>query len=693
MSKLFFASFLMLFAETMCIRWLGVEIPVFRAFPNLILMVTFIGASFGIAQPENKLNKIWLVLSLIVLLAAVLIVPLSPLKDLSLRTDNGSGPLSAILAMLFIMLDCLSLLVVFRAIGSTIGQSFKDLPPLPAYSVNILGSMLGVLCFAAISFLGGPPWVWLLAASAAMAAYIEPRVPLLSIMIPAVVLSYFVTGNSYWSPYGKLDIHTFDVPSGSIYGSGNYMLYSNNVYFHLATHAPRDQEIQTLKNKKLDSQEQILFLNSINMELPYKLARSTDDMLILGAGSGNDAAFALNKPVKRIDAVEIDPVIGTFGAKVHPDKPYLDRRVHVIINDARAYLHDTKRRYDLIDFSCLDPGGTLNTSSFLRVDNFVYTKECITDTLKCLKPDGIVAMSFATGPDNPITARLYNTIMAATGKPPFALCGKTFDSCLFIFGPGIDNHPEAIQNASASFADLLQLDSGSARWQPNAEQAKERPSSDDWPFLYLQFNSMGLLIYSIVLGICVLTPVLLLLRGSKDLLANPEAFSMFFLGEAFMLMETKSCTELSLVWGNTWIVSSVVIFTVLLLGFLGNAYVLKHENKGHLRLIYFLITASLLLDFGLQISNSLPSGIDKIVSPLIVCLPVLFGGILFSRLLGRAKQPNICFAANMLGVTFGGLLENACVVFGIKSLSLLALLLYLCSAIPLIIKARSTKSS
>jgi hypothetical protein len=36
----------------------------------------------------------------------------------------------------------------------------------------------------------------------------------------------------------------------------------------------------------------------------------------------------------------------------------------------------------------------------------------------------------------------------------------------------------------------------------------------------------------------------------------------------------------------------------------------------------------------------------------------------------------------LLGVTFGGLLENLCVVGGIKSLSLLTLLLYLLSALP-----------
>lgn len=46
----------MLFAETMAIRWLGIEIPVLRAFPNLILMLVFIGASAGIAQPEKRVG-------------------------------------------------------------------------------------------------------------------------------------------------------------------------------------------------------------------------------------------------------------------------------------------------------------------------------------------------------------------------------------------------------------------------------------------------------------------------------------------------------------------------------------------------------------------------------------------------------------------------------------------------------------
>ncbi len=68
-----------------------------------------------------------------------------------------------------------------------------------------------------------------------------------------------------------------------------------------------------------------------------------DDVLILGAGSGNDVAFGLHQPVSHFDAVEIDPVIGGFGSTVHPDKPYTSPSVSLIINDARSFLRETKQ--------------------------------------------------------------------------------------------------------------------------------------------------------------------------------------------------------------------------------------------------------------------------------------------------------------------------------------------------------------
>ena len=55
---------------------------------------------------------------------------------------------------------------------------------------------------------------------------------------------------------------------------------------------------------------------------------------------------------------------------------------------------------------------------------------------------------------------------------------------------------------------------------------------------------------------------------------------MFFLGAAFMLLETKAVVQLALLFGSTWLVNSLVFFTALILILLANLYVLKAAPTG-----------------------------------------------------------------------------------------------------------------
>ena len=74
--------------------------------------------------------------------------------------------------------------------------------------------------------------------------------------------------------------------------------------------------------------------------LPYeRTARTTPGhVLIVGAGTGTDVALALSRGATSVDAVEIDPRLQQIGAQRHPDQPYQDPRVHVHIDDGRAFL-------------------------------------------------------------------------------------------------------------------------------------------------------------------------------------------------------------------------------------------------------------------------------------------------------------------------------------------------------------------
>ena len=61
--------------------------------------------------------------------------------------------------------------------------------------------------------------------------------------------------------------------------------------------------------------------------LPHLLNRDAggkpfNDVLIVGAGSGNDVAAALWHGAGAVDAVEIDPSIQRIGRIDHPNRPY-----------------------------------------------------------------------------------------------------------------------------------------------------------------------------------------------------------------------------------------------------------------------------------------------------------------------------------------------------------------------------------
>jgi spermidine synthase len=55
-----------------------------------------------------------------------------------------------------------------------------------------------------------------------------------------------------------------------------------------------------------------------------------------------------------VDAVEIDPVIQYLGNSLHPERPYEASKVQITIQNARAFLSQTKEKYDIILFALLD---------------------------------------------------------------------------------------------------------------------------------------------------------------------------------------------------------------------------------------------------------------------------------------------------------------------------------------------------
>ncbi len=148
-------------------------------------------------------------------------------------------------------------------------------------------------------------------------------------------------------------------------------------------------------------------------------------MLILGAGSGTDVAASLLHGSKRIDAVEIDPVIVRLGRQLHPDQPYADPRVNVVTDDARHFLRTTEKKYDLVVFALIDSLTLQSSFTSVRLESYMFTEESFRAVRERLKPNGVLVI-YNYFRERWLVDRLANTAArglrdrAARPRPPGA---------------------------------------------------------------------------------------------------------------------------------------------------------------------------------------------------------------------------------------------------------------------------------
>ncbi len=153
---------------------------------------------------------------------------------------------------------------------------------------------------------------------------------------------------------------------------------------------------------------------------------------------------------------------------------------------------------------------------------------------------------------------------------------------------------------------------------------------------------------------------------------------MFLLGAAFLLLETRAVTQLSLLFGSTWIVNTSVFAGVLVMVLAANA-VAGRLHGYNTKLWYALLALSLI---GLWLLPTralveLPLVARGVLGGLAFAIPVFFAGIIFSSELKRRADASAALGSNLCGAVVGGLLENLSMVIGLKAIALLALAIYL----------------
>jgi len=636
-ARLVFASFLMLFVELALIRWVTANNVYVTKATNFVLLASFLGIGIGFLNARARRDYLrWTPVALLLLVAFVLRFPVI------LQSLNGAHPFQGLnhapslpqpvsLSVVFLLT-----VGVMAGLGQGTARLFVQFRPLSAYRYDILGSLAGIAAFTGLSFLDQPPATWGCIACVGLLILIAPRIRWWQILAVAAVATLLVLESvnpaQEWSPYNKLAYHQTHGPTGALYVSANNIPYQ----------AARSLAV-------MHEQKAFYFY-------PYRhIAKAAlGNVLIIGSGTGNDAAVALSQGARHVDTVEIDPLLVRLGNR-HPNHPYSSPRLTAHIDDGRAYLQDTNKHYNLILFALPDSLTALAGQSGIRLESYLLTEQSLQAVRAHLAPGGTFAMYNYYAPF--LESRYASTIEDAFGRTPCAEVGPPLGGRSLAV---LTVHPAGPVANCASF------------WHG----ARIGPATDDHPFPYLPGNDIPKQ-YLWMIAAIFAASLLLVRVGGGSFSRMRNYVDLAFMGAAFLLLETKNIVQFALLFGTTWLVNSLVFAGVLL------AVYLAVETASHFRLprpalLYAALIASLVLTWIVPQESlvGLPIVARFFAGSALAFAPVYLANLIFAQRFADVATSGDAFAANLLGAMVGGVLEYVALITGYRFLLIVIGVLY-----------------
>jgi len=684
---LFLLSILALYLELLLIRWVGTEIRIFAYLQNTVLVVCFLGLGLGLftaREPIRMGRGIWA----IVILAALLAIPptreilagisvlLSTLGEMNIwgasSQDSAAATVASLTLGLLLALVVMLLIVEgFIPLGRLLGRLMDRHPrPIAAYSINVAGSLVGIWLFVLLSMLNQPPVAWFVCLALLALPLLVRRgsVAKGALMgLAVLVLTSWLADRDrdslaiVWSPYQKLAL--FDAPERFAPAATHFVAVNNVKYQWMMDLRP-----ETVGPAHLGQ-----------YDIPFLVHPRPTRALIVGAGTGNDVAGALRSGrVERVTAVEIDPAIVSFGLKHHRERPYQSERVDVVVDDARSFFARTSERYDLILFGLLD-AHTSTAMTNARLDHYVYTRESFERARQLLRPGGMIVLVFEVRRQF-IADRLAVVLREVFEEEPIA-----FRIPMSALGVGgvmlIAGNVEAAHSRIGGDERLAGMVADWKREHPLDLSYATPPTTDDWPYLYLERPTIPLL-FVLLAGLLWLIVIYARRRLAAPAGTNPlrwprSAWHFFFLGAAFLLLEVQNISKAAVVLGNTWVVNAVIISAVLCMILLANAIAAKWPRIP-LGPVYGALIGSALALYFVDLARFafLPFPTKALLVGVLTTLPMLFSGIVFVRSFKVAPRKDLALGANLYGALVGGLLQSISFLTGIKFLLLIVAAFY-----------------
>jgi SAM-dependent methyltransferase len=632
----------MLFVELALIRWTGSNVVYLSYFSNFVLLGSFLGIGIGFLRSGSKRESLQRAAP--VLAVFVFFVFLFPVQIdrpgtqlLYFGVDPSGLPVWVMLPIIFV-----AAALVMAMIADGVARTFATFPPLEAYRLDIIGSILGIAAFSLLSFLEAPPVAWGVVVAVCFAVLLLPKATLIVglqtgaavILLLMMLWNESTSRNTYWSPYYKVSL--------ALDSAGQRNVLVNGI---------PHQSIESIALRR--KTEPLYFA-------PYERSPSNPlgRVLIIGAGTGSDVAIALSNGAKHVDAVEIDPRLYALGRQLNPEHPYQDPRVHVFINDGRAFLQQSDDRYDMILFALPDSLTLVAGQSSLRLESYLFTLEAMREAKDHLMPGGVFAM-YNYYRERWLIDRLAGTLREVYGRSP---CIDT---------TGTVGHFAAL-TTSVDPAGV----SCRTVWHP-AEAQVPAPATDDHPFVYLRTLAIPS-IYLVTLGLILLVSILTVRMGVGRLGGMRPYLDLFFMGAAFLLLETKSVVQFALLFGTTWFVNALV-FAGVLLCVLAAIEVARRFSFTHPGRLYAALVAVLLVAWVVSPDSLLSL---SIVPRFFAAVALAFGPIFVANLIFAERFRNVgssvvAFGANLLGAMVGGVVEYGALVVGYRALLVVVAGLYL----------------
>ena len=666
-ARTFLVSFTMLFFELLCIRWAPSYVPYLSYFNNFLLLASFLGIGLGMLSARRER---FYFPPFPVLLALLVLIIAKTKFQLLINSPQvlyfGIADQQSVQAENFLVLPLIFGIVMlcFIPLSRAFGKLFSQLNPLTAYTYDIIGSLAGIATFSAVSYFSLPPLVWFSILSVLLLLLSAKRTVLFVAIVLAAILIEVgqLQVGAYWSPYYKITLAPA-VPDG-------YAVDVNGIGHQIMTSwqykEPFYKEVYAIFGKG-----------------------SFHHALILGAGTGSDTAIALAYGVDSITAVEIDPTIQQLGARFNPNHPYSNPRVHVVINDGRSFLQNTTDHYDLIIFALPDSLTLTSNNTSLRLESFLLTQDALVAARSRLTNNGIVVLYNYYRQDWLVQKLADMAGNAFNQQPLVTTYGGWGRAAAIMAGPRLATIPKGKfgmyheQSVPPGSNNLRIIGEG---YFPLTSTT---PATDDWPFLYLQDRSFPT-IYILGLAMVALYTWIGTVTFAPRKTLRRFDWHMFFLGVAFMLLEVKSLTTFSLLFGTTWLVNSLVFFAILssvLLAILVN----KHFKFKRVSVFYLLLFGVLLLNIllppnALLLNNPI---LRYILASALAFTPVFLANIIFTNSFRDSETADIAFASNLLGIMVGGGMEYFSMLIGYRLLLIPVIVFYACA---LLLRLRSRRA-